>query len=125
MFCFKDYLIVYLRARAIIEMVKKYCACAIATYTSNLLKMAEFVCGVFVEPKKNTKSSAWLCFSLLATQDGKVIEIEQERLVCKMCGRPEPIMLTTFPIMLISYSRVCSIIFAFTSYYSASLLPHA
>ena len=38
-------------------------------------------------PKKNTKSSAWLYFSLLATQDGKVIETEQDRPVCKVCGK--------------------------------------
>ena len=49
--------------------------------------MAESVCGVFVMPKKNTKSSAWLYFSLLATQDGKVIETEQDRSVCKVCGK--------------------------------------
>ena len=63
------------------------CTCAIATCTSNLLKMAESVCGVFVVPKKNTKSSAWLYFSLLATQDGKVIETEQDRPVCQVCGK--------------------------------------
>ena len=55
--------------------------------TSNLLKMAESVCGVFVVPKKNTKSSAWLYFSLPVTQDGKVIENEQDRPVCKVCGK--------------------------------------
>ena len=49
--------------------------------------MAESVCGVFVVPKKNTKSSAWLYFSLPATQDGKVIENEQDRPVCKVCGK--------------------------------------
>ena len=31
--------------------------------------------------------SAWLYFSLLATQDGKVIVTEQDRPVCKMCGK--------------------------------------
>ena len=49
--------------------------------------MAEYVCGVFVVPKKNTKSSAWLYFSLPATQDGKVIENAQDRPVCKVCGK--------------------------------------
>ena len=37
--------------------------------------------------RKNTKSSGWLYLSLLATQDGKVIENEQDRPACKVCGK--------------------------------------
>ena len=49
--------------------------------------MADRVLGLFVVPKKNTKSNAWLHFSLLATEDGNVIENEQDRPVCKVCGK--------------------------------------
>ena len=49
--------------------------------------MAERVFGLFVVPKKNTKSNAWLHFSLLATEDGKVIDNEQDRPVCRVCGK--------------------------------------
>ena len=65
-------------------MVKKIAHAQSPRVQVILLKMAESVCGV---PKKNTKSSAWLYFSLLATQDGKFIEIEQDRPVCKVCGK--------------------------------------
>ena len=51
------------------------------------IKMAECIFGLFVAPKKNTKSSAWLHFSLLATEDGRVIENEQDRPVCRACGK--------------------------------------
>ena len=37
-------------------------------------KMAEHVCGLWVVNKKKTKSSVWRYFSLLAMEDGKVIE---------------------------------------------------
>ena len=43
--------------------------------------------GVFVTKKKSTKSSVWEHFALLATQDGKVIEREQDRPICKSCGK--------------------------------------
>ena len=49
--------------------------------------MADRVFGLFVVPKKNTKSNAWLHFAILATEDGKAIESELDRPVCKVCGK--------------------------------------
>ena len=49
--------------------------------------MAEQVFGQFVAKKKNTKSSVWQHFSLLATEEGKVIEKEQDRPICRSCGK--------------------------------------
>lgn len=49
--------------------------------------MADRVFGLFVVPKKNTKSNAWLHFALLATEDGKAIDSELDRPVCKVCGK--------------------------------------
>ena len=49
--------------------------------------MAERVFGQRVAKKKNTKSSAWQHFSLLATEDGKVDEKEQDRPICRTCGK--------------------------------------
>ena len=49
--------------------------------------MAEWVLGQYVVKKKNTKSSVWQHFSLLATEDGKVVEKEQDRPICRTCGK--------------------------------------
>ena len=49
--------------------------------------MAEQVFGQFVVKKKNTKSSVWQLFSLLATENGKVVEKEQDRPICRTCGK--------------------------------------
>ena len=49
--------------------------------------MADCVFGLLVVPKKNTKSNAWLHFALLATEDGKAIESELDKPVCKVCGK--------------------------------------
>lgn len=49
--------------------------------------MAEKALGHCVVKKKNTKTSAWLHFSLLATEDGKVIKKEQDRPICMSCGK--------------------------------------
>ena len=52
-----------------------------------VLNMAEQVLGQWVVKKKNTKSSAWQHFSLLATEDGKLIEKEQDSPICRTCGK--------------------------------------
>ena len=49
--------------------------------------MADRVFGLFVVPKKNTKSNAWLHFALQATEDGKAIESELDRPIWKVCGK--------------------------------------
>ena len=54
-----------------------------ADSTCMLKKMAEQVFGQCVAKKKNTKSSVWQHFSLLATEEGKVIEKEQDRPICR------------------------------------------
>ena len=56
------------------------CNCHVA----NCVEIADHVLGLFVVPKKNTKSNAWFHFSLLDTEEGKVIENEQDRHVCKV-----------------------------------------
>ena len=42
---------------------------------------------VFVVKKRNTKRSIWQCFSLVATEDGKVVEKEQDILIRRKCGK--------------------------------------
>ena len=37
--------------------------------------------------KKNTMSSIWHNFGVMATEDGRVIEKEQEKLICRTCGK--------------------------------------
>ena len=37
--------------------------------------------------KKNTKSSTWQHFPLLATEDGKLIEKEQDSPICRTCEK--------------------------------------
>ena len=49
--------------------------------------MAETVHGQLVVKKKNTKSIVWERFALSATEDGKVLENEQDRPICRLCGR--------------------------------------
>ena len=49
--------------------------------------MAETVHGQLVVKKKNTKSIVWESFALSATEDGKVLENEQDRPICRLCGR--------------------------------------
>jgi len=49
-------------------------------------KMAEKVYGLFVV-KKNTKSSVWQNFALKATENGSVIENEQDRPICRFCAK--------------------------------------
>ena len=49
--------------------------------------MAETVHGQLVVKKKNTKSIVWERFALSATEDGKVLEKEQDRPICRLCGR--------------------------------------
>ena len=53
----------------------------------NWIRMVDRVFGLCVVPKKNTKSNAWLHFALLATEDGKIIDSELDRPVCKVCGK--------------------------------------
>jgi len=49
-------------------------------------KMAEKVHGLFVV-KKNTKSGVWQHFALKAIENGSVIENEQDRPICRFCGK--------------------------------------
>ena len=45
-----------------------------------IFKMAESLFGLLLVRKRNTKSSVWQNFGLMATEDSKVIEKEQENL---------------------------------------------
>ena len=49
--------------------------------------MAESLHGMFLVHKKNTKSSVWHNFGVMATEDGRVIEKEREKLICRTCGK--------------------------------------
>ena len=49
--------------------------------------MAEKVRGLFVVKKKNTKSGVWQHFALKATENWSVIENEQDRPICRFCGK--------------------------------------
>ena len=49
--------------------------------------MAESLFGMFLVRKRNTKSSVWHNFGLMATQDGKAIETEQDKPICRTCGK--------------------------------------
>ena len=44
--------------------------------------MAENLHGMFLVCKDNTKSSVWHNFGMMATEDGRMIEKEQEKLIC-------------------------------------------
>ena len=46
-------------------------------------KIAESIFWKVLVHKRNTKHSIWYNFGLLATQDGKVIETEQGKVICK------------------------------------------
>jgi len=45
-------------------------------------KMAEKVHGLFVVKKKKTNSGVWQHFAFKATENGSVIENEQDRPIC-------------------------------------------
>ena len=49
--------------------------------------MAESLHGMFLVRKKNTKSSVWHNFGMMATEDGRVIEKEQDKPICRTCGK--------------------------------------
>ena len=49
--------------------------------------MAESLFGLFLVRKGNTKSNVWQDFCLMVTEDGKVIEKEQEKPICQTCGK--------------------------------------
>ena len=49
--------------------------------------MAEILHGMFLVRKKNTKSSVWHNFSVMAIEDGRVIEKVEEKLICRTCGK--------------------------------------
>ena len=49
--------------------------------------MAELVDGTFVAKKKNTKSVVWQYFGLRSTKEGDIVEKEQDKPVCRICGR--------------------------------------
>ena len=50
-------------------------------------KMAESLFGSLLVCKRNTKSSMWQNFGLMATENGKVIENEQEKPICQTGGK--------------------------------------
>ena len=49
--------------------------------------MVESAFGMFLAKKRNTKNNVWQNFSLMATEDGKVVEKEQDKLICRSCGK--------------------------------------
>jgi len=49
--------------------------------------MAEKVHGLFVVKKKKTNSGVWQHFAFKATENGSVIENEQDRPICRFCGK--------------------------------------
>ena len=49
--------------------------------------MAESLFGLLLVRKRNTKSSVWQNFGLMATEDSKVIEKEREKPICRTCGK--------------------------------------
>ena len=49
--------------------------------------MAELVGGTFVTKKNNTKSAVWQYFGLRSTKAGVIVEKEQDKPVCRTCGR--------------------------------------
>ena len=49
--------------------------------------MAESLHGMFLVHKKNTKSSVWYNFGVMATEDGRVIEKEHDKPICRTCGK--------------------------------------
>lgn len=51
------------------------------------LTKAEHAFGMFLVKKKNTKSTVWQNFGLVATEDGKINEKEQDKPICRSCGK--------------------------------------
>ena len=49
--------------------------------------MAESLFDLFLVSKRNTKSSVWQNFGVMATEDSKVIKKEQEKTICRTCGK--------------------------------------
>ena len=49
--------------------------------------MTESLHGMFLVRKKNTISSVWHNFGVMATEDGRVIEKEQEKPICRTYGK--------------------------------------
>ena len=52
-----------------------------------LLTMAERAFGMFLVKKRNTKSAVWQNFGLMATEDGKINEKEQDKPICRSSGK--------------------------------------
>ena len=42
--------------------------------------------GVYIVKKPNTKSKVWQNFGIMATENGKIIEREKDKPICRMCG---------------------------------------
>ena len=49
--------------------------------------MVEHVFGMYLVKKRNTKSNVWQSFGLMATEEGMIIEKEQDRTICRSCGK--------------------------------------
>ena len=49
--------------------------------------MAEVVFGTYVVKKRNTKSKVWQYFGLGFSEEGVVVDKEQDKPVCQMCSR--------------------------------------
>ena len=43
--------------------------------------------GVYLVKKHNTKSNVWQNFGLMASEDGKIVEKEQDKPICRSCGK--------------------------------------
>ena len=49
--------------------------------------MTECAFGMFLVKKRNMKSAVWQNFGLMATEDGKINEKEQDKPMCRSCGK--------------------------------------
>ena len=54
---------------------------------SEIVIMAESAFGMYLVKKRNTKSNVWQNFALMATEDGKIVEKEQDKPICRSCGK--------------------------------------
>ena len=47
--------------------------------------MAEHVFGVYLVKKPNTKSKVWQNFGIMVRENGKIIEREKDKPICRTC----------------------------------------
>jgi len=78
--------LVQLLRRGDYQVISRMCVASSIPHVQERTKMAEKVHGLFLVKKKNTKSGVWQHFALKATENGSLIENEQDQPICRFCG---------------------------------------